>query len=67
MRGKLEKNVEVGKIYTKGSDIRATGGTCELRGYVIVGVASMRVQMMAAAGSTLQSAIFPSTEASRIL
>jgi hypothetical protein len=55
--GRVEENVELEKVYENCSDTRATGGTWELIGKVIVGIASMRVPKMAAANRTNRIAI----------
>lgn len=42
MRGNCEENVEGENMYENGCKVRATGGTCELSGKVMVGIAKVK-------------------------
>ena len=50
--GKVDVNVEAEKVKLKGVDTLATGGTCELIGNVIDGVASIRTALINAYSKT---------------
>jgi len=56
--GNVDEKVELENVYWNGCDIRATGGTCELRGKVIVGVAATTEPRTVIAAKADRIAIF---------